>query len=144
MGPSRPVESLAVSGAPAVVVVGFVVREGSLLLVQRAPWVRVFPDAWGPFGGHVESGEHLEEALCREAREELGIDVRTFRPLGRIHNPKEIEPAVIHVYAVYSWDGEPVNAAPEEHTEIRWFRVGELPMSEALDTYGALLRTALR
>ena len=91
------------SDAPAAcVVVGFVVRDGSLLLVHRAPWVRVFPDAWGPFGGHVERGENLEEALRREAREELGIDVRTFRRLGQIHDPKEIEPAVIHVYAVLS------------------------------------------
>ena len=123
-------------------VVGFVARDSSLLLVHRAPWVRILPDAWGPFGGHVEQGEHLEEALCREAREELGIDVGTFRRLGQIHNPSE--PAVIHVYAVLSWEGEPVNAAPEEHTEVRWFRLDELPVSEALDEYGTLLAAALR
>ena len=123
-------------------VVGFVARDSSLLLVHRAPWVRVLPDAWGPFGGHVERGEDLEEALRREAREELGIEVRTCRRLGQIHNPSE--PAVIHVYAVLSWDGEPVNAAPEEHTEVRWFRLDELPVSEALDEYGALLAAALR
>ena len=132
------------SRTPETVVVGFVVRDGSLLLVRRAPWVRVFPDAWGPFGGHVDRGEDLEEALRREAREELGIAVRTFKLLGQIHDPKEIEPAVIHVYAVYSWDDEPANAAPEEHTEVRWFRGGELPVSEALDAYGALLQAALR
>ncbi len=99
---------------------------------------------WGPFGGHVERGEELEQALRREAREELGIDVRTFRRLGKIHDPKDIEPAVIHVYTVLSWDGEPANAAPEEHTEARWFRVGELPVSEALDAYRALIPEALR
>ena len=52
--------------------------------------------------------------------------------------------AVLHVYAVLSCDGEPANAAPEEHTEVRWFSVGELPVSEALDPYGALLQAALR
>ena len=130
------------SDAPAVCVAGAVVRDGSLLLVHRAPWVRVLPDAWDLFGGHVERGEGLEEALRREAREELGVDLRTVRRLGQIHDP--IEPAVIHVYAVLSWDGEPMNAAPEEHTEVRWFSVGELPVSEALDAYGPLLQAALR
>ena len=68
--------------------------------------------------------------------------MRTARRLGQIHDP--IEPAVIHVYAVLSWDGEPVNAAPEEHTEVRWFSVGELPVSEALDAFGPLVQAALR
>ena len=130
------------SDAPAVCVAGAVARDGSLLLVHRAPWVSVLPDAWDLFGGHVERSECLEEALRREAREELGVDVRTVRRLGQIHDPTE--PAVIHVYPVLSWDGEPVNAAPEEHTELRWFSVGELPVSEALDAYGPLLRAALR
>ncbi len=117
-------------------------RDGSLLLVHRAPWVRVLPDVWDLFGGHVERGEDLEEAPRREAREELGTDVRTCRRLGQIHGP--IEPAVIHVYAVLWWDGEPANAAPAEHTDVRWFSVGELPVSEALDACGALVQAALR
>ena len=38
---------------------------------------------------------------------------------GQIYDP--VEPAVVHVYAVYLWGGEPVNAAPDEHTEVCWF-----------------------
>ena len=83
-------------------------------------------------------GESLEEALRREAREELGIEVLALRWLGQIYDP--VEPAVVHVYAVSSWEGEPVNAAPDEHTEVRWFGSGALPESEALNAYRELVR----
>ena len=82
--------------------------------VYRSPSKRHYPDVWDLFGGHVEAGESPEEALRREAREELGIEVLATTWLGQIHDP--IEPAVVQVYAVAS---EPVNAAPEEHTEVR-------------------------
>ena len=79
--------------------------------------------------------------MRRESREELGIDALALRWLGRICDP--VEPATVHVYAVSSWEGEPSNAAPGEHTEIRWFSADELPESEALEIYRTLVVTAL-
>lgn len=32
----------------------------------------------------------------------------------------------VHAFLVTRWDGEPVNAAPEEHDDLRWFRPGDL------------------
>ena len=121
-------------------VVGVVIREGMVLLVHRASWLRVLPSAWGLFGGHVEGGESLEEAVRREAREELGIVPLTLRRLGQLDNPGE--PGVVHVYAVLTWESEPENAAPEEHTEIRWFSAVELPESAALDAYRPFVAAA--
>ena len=80
--------------------------------------------------------------MRREAREELGIAPLTLRRLGQLDNP--VEPGVVHVYAVLSWKGEPRNIAPEEHTEIRWFRAAELPQSEALDVYRPFIAAAAR
>jgi 8-oxo-dGTP pyrophosphatase MutT (NUDIX family) len=31
-----------------------------------------------------------------------------------------------HAFLVTRWHGEPVNAAPEEHDDLRWFRPDEL------------------
>ena len=129
------------SDSAATRVAGVVISDGSVLLIHRSPLKRFYPGVWDLFGGHVERDESPEEALRREAREELGIDVLATRWLGQFCDP--VESAVVHVYSVSSWEGEPVNAAPEEHTEMRWFDAGELPESEALEAYGALLITAL-
>jgi 8-oxo-dGTP diphosphatase len=37
-----------------------------------------FPDHWDLIGGHVEEGETPEEALVREVKEELDIDLKEF------------------------------------------------------------------
>ena len=129
------------SDSAAICVAGAVIRDGRVLLVHRSPSARSYPDVWDLFGGHVDGCESLEEALRREAREELGIEVLALRWLGQINDL--VEPAVVHVYAVVSWEGEPVNAAPEEHTEVRWFGAGDLLELEGPDPYRALIVAAL-
>ena len=120
---------------------GAMVRRGRVLLVRRSPQARHYPGVWDVFGGHVEAGESLEEALRREAREELGVEIDAFRPLGTVHDP--VEPADITVFAVTAWKGEPVNAAPDEHSEIGWFSLNELPDSSGLEGYRLLVVQAL-
>lgn len=47
---------------------------GELYLQQRPAWKDIQPDKWDTaVGGHVDLGESVEQALRREAREELGI-----------------------------------------------------------------------
>ena len=117
------------------------VRSGKVLLVRRSPHARHYPDVWDLFGGHVEAGESLEEALRREAREELGVEVDSFYPLGTVHDP--VEPADITIFAVDAWRGAPFNAAPDEHSAIGWFSADELPHSSGLEAYRRLVVQAL-
>ena len=48
--------------------------EGQLYLQRRPAWKDIQPDKWDTaVGGHVDLGESVEQALRREAFEELGI-----------------------------------------------------------------------
>ena len=122
-------------------VTGALVRDGKVLLVKRAPNMRSYPGVWDLFGGHIEGEESPEDALCREAMEELGIEIESFHLLGVIHDP--VEPAEVMVFAVTRWVGEPVNAAPDEHTDIGWYSADELPESDGLDGYREMVVQAI-
>jgi 8-oxo-dGTP diphosphatase len=52
---------------------------GELLLYLRDnnPGIP-FPDHWDLIGGHVEDGETPEEALVREVKEELDLDLKEY------------------------------------------------------------------
>jgi 8-oxo-dGTP diphosphatase len=52
---------------------------GEFLLALRdnKSWIP-FPNHWDLIGGHVEDGETPEEALVREVKEELDIDLREY------------------------------------------------------------------
>jgi 8-oxo-dGTP diphosphatase len=57
-----------------IVAAGVLIEAGRVLLAQRKPGAHL-AGAWELPGGKVEEGEDPREALRRELREELGIDV---------------------------------------------------------------------
>ena len=55
---------------------------GELYLQKRPEWKDIQPGKWDTaVGGHVDLGESVEQALQREAREELGIEGFTPQPV---------------------------------------------------------------
>lgn len=58
--------------------------DGSLFLQQRPLWKDIQPGRWDTaVGGHIDEGESIEEALRREAQEELGLSGFDYTPLGQ-------------------------------------------------------------
>lgn len=56
-------------------------NDGKILLGKKDPKDGgVFPDCWHLPGGGVEPGESQQEALRREIKEEVGIDIAPYHP----------------------------------------------------------------
>lgn len=50
--------------------------QGDIYLQKRPEWKDIQPGKWDTaVGGHVDLGENVEQALRREVREELGLDI---------------------------------------------------------------------
>lgn len=105
------------------IAVAALVRDGEVLLVHRHPARQWYPDCWDLVGGHIEPGEQPAEAVVRECLEELGVVVHDPQPIPMPFSDPTLE---MHAFLVTRWTGEPVNAAPSEHDDLRWFRPRQL------------------
>jgi len=56
------------------IVIGSAVRDGKVLLIKRERGH--FPGLWGLPGGKVEFGEHIDQAIIREIREETALEAK--------------------------------------------------------------------
>jgi 8-oxo-dGTP diphosphatase len=75
---------------------------------------------WEFPGGKVESGETCEDALLREIREELGVDVELgTEVLGPLEQGWQLnDTAAMRVWNARILDGDP--RPLEDHDELRW------------------------
>jgi 8-oxo-dGTP pyrophosphatase MutT (NUDIX family) len=130
---------MADAGRPPLVVGGFLVRAGRVLLGLSAPHRRIWPDVWDCIGGHLDAGETAEAALEREFVEEIGVRPTRYAALGDV--PVDAT-EVCRLYRIDAWLGGEPHLANDEHVELRWFTPDEasaLP-NLALDTYRTLFQ----
>ncbi len=74
-------------------------RDGELFLQKRPLWKDIQPGRWDTaVGGHVSHGESIEDALRREAAEELGlVDFQPERMVSYIFE-SDIERELVNVF----------------------------------------------
>ena len=122
---------------------GLVVSHGKILLGLRAPDSETYPNLWDVFGGHVEGGETIEEALVRELREELEITPTVFQFLATFseQDPRSGGECFYHFYKISSWTGPGPRLRGAEHSEIRWHTLDEaLALTLAAPEYRTLFK----
>ena len=79
---------------------------GELYLQRRPAWKDIQPGRWDTaVGGHVAWGERIDEALRREAREELGLETLDAEMVAVYDFRSEREYELVHVFRTCC-DGE--------------------------------------
>jgi 8-oxo-dGTP diphosphatase len=112
-----------------VVVAAAIERDGRYLAARRTK-----PDwaagRWEFPGGKVEPGESESDALVREIREELGVEISVgVRVPGEWPLHDEL---VLHLYVATLMDGEPMPL--DHHDELRWLTPDEFDDVAWLDS----------
>lgn len=89
-----------------------------------------FMDGYYDLGasGHVEKGETFKKALIREAKEEIGINIKTedVEFVTIIQDLKK-EAYINAYFKTNKWQGEPVIKETDKIEEIKWVDVDDLP-----------------
>jgi 8-oxo-dGTP diphosphatase len=118
------------SRAQAQVVAGVLVRDGKVLICQRSA-AGDHPGRWEFPGGKVEAGEGLEEALRRELREELAIEVSVGPRLWQTqyHYPGR-NPFVLTFFLVPDYRGNVTNRV---FATVQWAALASLASFDFLE-----------
>jgi len=110
--------------------------DGSFLLAQR-PADKIWAGYWEFPGGKVELGETAHDALVRELREELGIEVQTAYPwLTRIFTYPHAT-VRLSFFRVTDWTGD---LHPHEGQQFSWQQPGQALVSPILPANTPILR----
>lgn len=105
-------------------VVGAIIRRNDTVFAARRNPDRSAGSLWEFPGGKVEVGETPEEALARELREELNIDICVGQFIDQ--STSEVAGAVIELscYSATLRDAEPTSST--DHDAMAWVALDEL------------------
>lgn len=101
--------------------------KGRFLLVKQAADRQDAGQFVAPVGGHVRAGESIEDALRREALEELGIADFPFRHIGKvIFNRHVIGRHENHYFTVFEVNSDSKPVLNHESVDYSYFTEREL------------------
>ena len=104
-------------------------EDNETLLVKRGFNSKNQVGVWSKPGGAVDMEEKVEDAVIREIKEELGVDIELIKFLGFTNHiiKSENQHWIAFNYLAKIIKGEPQILEPEKIAEIKWFSFDKLP-----------------
>ena len=99
------------------VAVGILISKDNNFLLANRPVGKPYEGYWEFPGGKIETGESIHQALARELREELGIEVFESVEIGTIEHDYPHAYVRLYLQIVREWTGIPVGL---EGQELAW------------------------
>lgn len=108
---------------PATAVVALIRRGDEVLFVQRSSLSRGAAGYWCPVSGRVEPGETQEEAIAREVREEVGLEVVAREKVAVLPTPDKRY--MLHYWTTDLKGGEARPVSPEV-AALKWVTLADM------------------
>jgi mutator protein MutT len=124
--------------SPIVVVAAVIERDGEFLLTRRLKGTHL-AGTWEFPGGKCEAGEARDEALRREIREELGVDVVVGEEIFGVTHAYPERTVELHFHRC-TLGGEPVAQIGQEMRWVSREELADLEFPEADRDLIAMLR----
>jgi 8-oxo-dGTP diphosphatase len=112
------------------VVAAIVDRAGKYLVTQRRP-TAVLPLLWEFPGGRVEEGESDRDALRREVRHRIGVDVEPGKLVSFVSHPYDRYVVDLYLYECQLREGEPHAVNVQDFRWVKSADFDQLPFTPA-------------
>lgn len=117
-------------------------KNGKLLFCRSQKWEGKFTI----FGGHVEQGEKIEDAIVREVKEESGLDVKVIKNIGisdsifnpKFHNKKHF--IFIDFLCKYDNGDDEIKINREYENDYKWVTIDEAQNLDMADGAKLILK----
>ncbi|WP_058535891.1 8-oxo-dGTP diphosphatase MutT [Legionella saoudiensis] len=110
------------------VAVAVIVDEQQRILVTQRPLHASHGGYWEFPGGKLEANELAEQALIREIKEEVGLDVLKHEFLGEVHHQYAERSVQLFIFLVTQFSGSPF--CIEGQLAMKWIHRDELNPDE--------------
>ena len=109
-------------------------NSGKILLQKRTSNKKTYAGIWSVTGGHVLSGENNDEAIIREIKEELNLNIKIEnKTLVAIYKSKKIKDDIINnkFFSIYNVeireeDISKITIQTEELEDVKMFSIEEI------------------